>query len=1063
MASAATSSASRYKPAIVVLFAISAAASGAYLVYSSLQSPPSGGLHRSNAVRRAPRRHQHSGSARLLQTIQQNTQPLGEFDFFGTHITLDAANLISTEELREIAHRSHPDASPELVENQIAQLYDTFLDRLLALTFPRRALIPRERQAITGWLGPLVPDQEALTQALERHTGRFSGVVPDIQGDLLQDSDGAESIAPTELSWRSDDDSGDDMAERDGQTLQRTLYHIAEDRARQEGVIHRGITCNGCDTKPIRGIRWRCANCADFDLCSDCEATNSHTKTHIFYKIRVPAPYLGLPKQPPVYPGRPHVMSPSISTPLKRRLVSETKMEGEEIEALWDQFTCLAATEWEDDPNNIGWAVDRRSFNQAFIPRYSSFESAPNLIYDRIFAYYDTDHNGLIGFEELIKGLDGMHSRDPKIKLRIVFNGYDVDGDGYISRKDVLRIFRAYYAIEKEATRNYIAETTDELSVGGALDTIHSSQPLGSAFTQHIPNRTSINPRLQQKSADEVEDSHPTVGEDIEDVADREEILEITDPRYHIQNNTSVQSSSQIPHDRAVRERWNRRQFYVDEEEGLSRPEGVEDPPPSYENEEQSDGAEEIAPKSERGLTRSSRSSSRVRFQDDVDVETRSNASTSSRPIGERWGGYEIPEPEKDLGKEVLYQITQQAFNELLNPLFQEKEDMAMDAFATRVERRKLAAQVHEILEEFKREKDINITVVDLGMFGYIRRLVTYVTTMQEGRDLLNRLKTSQLTRSEARARISAMLSAAESEVVHSSRTWPDGWEPKPVELWNAKLSRLQLRNEFEAVMLDLATENEWLPSDNIKPETPIKNAEPASQIIDILPYRDPTMPQFRPNSLADIRPPTPADETSRSVSGDSYSDASSGPVYDRVHLLSLENNGFVHHTDAKGPFFIFEAFDYQSSSDASVPLSSPTSTAPSMPQLVPPQFHPLPNRSTAPSPPVAPPMPDDPTIFLLWINTDDLSIHAEPRPVSHTSSWEQENSYSPLDRKIRRIAAVPESPLHLALLASLEAVEQEISERKGPGLLSHAEFEEKVMGEGRLRFLEVWMDWVSF
>jgi len=66
-----------------------------------------------------------------------------------------------------------------------------------------------------------------------------------------------------------------------------------------------------------------------------------------------------------------------------------------------------------------------------------------------------------------------------------------------------------------------------------------------------------------------------------------------------------------------------------------------------------------------------------------------------------------------------------------------------------------------------------------------------------------------------------------------------------------------------------------------------------------------------------------------------------------------------------------------------------------------------------------------------------------------------------PLHRLIRQMAMDPNSPLHLIMLASLDAVEQEISERKGSGLISFDEFLEH-MREGRLRFLEAWMDWVS-
>lgn len=158
---------------------------------------------------------------------------------------------------------------------------------------------------------------------------------------------------------------------------------------------------------------------------------------------------------------------------------------------------------------------------------------------------------------------------------------------------------------------------------------------------------------------------------------------------------------------KAVHDRWRRREFYLDEEDGEAVPEGFKDLTCADDDNPQveSDGRSSVSQPHSPALR--SRSSSKVRFQDDVtdfDNETRSNASASSRniPIGERWGGYELPEAEKDVGKEVLYQVTQQGLNEMLDPLFKAKEDLAMEALATRAERNKWRKEISQLVDGTK-------------------------------------------------------------------------------------------------------------------------------------------------------------------------------------------------------------------------------------------------------------------------------------------------------------------------------------------------------------------------
>jgi Ca2+-binding EF-hand superfamily protein len=1048
MPTASPSSLTRHRPIILTLIGLTTILTG-YSLYVHLTAAGDSGtaLHRSNAVRR-PNARRH-----LNSRLDSRITHLGEVTVQDAQIPLSPRDLISPHDICDLVRQQRPHATAEELEAAIEHVYSAFLDRLLAYFFRNRAPSPAEAEVIARWVHEqhhiTYLDSAAVARAVERHASTQAGAE-------IAAVDGADSVAATDLSWGSSYDTDGDGVDTEGQTLQRTLYHIAEERARQEGVIHRGITCNGCDSKPIRGIRWHCANCADFDLCSNCEAVNSHIKTHIFYKIRVPAPYLGTAKQEPLYPGKPNMMPSSVQSALKRRLVAETKMEAEEIDALWDQFTCLAGIEWLSDPNNVGWALDRRAFNHAFVPRYTSFVAAPNLIYDRIFAYYDSDKNGLIGFEEWIKGLDGMHTTNGQAKSRIVFNGYDVDGDGYISRKDVLRIFRAYYAIEKEATRNYVAEITEELSVRNALDTIRSSQPLGSAFPPHgLAEHHGDNLQLQEKNEDDFENTEPVLRDDHADVADREDMLRASNTR-----NVGLEELPRGEQNRAVTDRWARRQFYVDEEEGFDRPEGInDDDEPADDTVDDARGNTEDPEATNDNDTRRrwSRSSSRVRFQDDVDIETRSNASTSSRPFGERWGGYEIPEPEKDLGKEVLYQITQQGFNELINPLFEERENNAMDAYATRNERRQCASQLEQVNERFRTKEflELHQGICKVGLFRYSKFLVeAFCNAVNKGstssdlKGLFYRDNSTNVSREEAWTRLLEIYSSVEKSCLDALEPQPD-WTNDEMSLWNTWLCRNQLKDEILTAVLDCAVRSGWIEGVAVQSS-----------------HRDPTMPQFRPNALADViageTAPTDHAESSR-----------------RDEYVLLPSEAYTFYTndthvdsDETGPFFAcsLHVIDEVATASQETIGQNNFPTPSSLPELVinndpDGEAQALDPEDRAANIAATRDSTRNPAIHFFHIKTENNTgvLRFTRKAVLHSSDrfLSETGVSNALYRRVRELAMNPESKSHDILLASLELVQQEIRERKGGGLINFEEFYEHLR-EGEMRFLESWMEWVS-
>jgi hypothetical protein len=51
-------------------------------------------------------------------------------------------------------------------------------------------------------------------------------------------------------------------------------------------IVHKGTYCNMCNQQDIKGIRYKCYTCVDYDLCESCESKNIHP--HNFVKIIKP-------------------------------------------------------------------------------------------------------------------------------------------------------------------------------------------------------------------------------------------------------------------------------------------------------------------------------------------------------------------------------------------------------------------------------------------------------------------------------------------------------------------------------------------------------------------------------------------------------------------------------------------------------------------------------------------------------------------------------------------------------------------------------------------------------
>lgn len=850
MAPATPTALSRYKPAVIAVTVISAACLIYMLrqqVIESNESPQTlnNNLHRSNAIRRhgsrrqrrfheVERSHNHS-----VETLARAVRRLQAGESYGLY-TIDwdprgnsaMANVrveLRREHLRDLESLRNPDWPEGLWLALLEQYPRAFLRAFLLREF-QAPLSDNDAAELRGMLlanlevadyleeisrfNAEMSDQRDDQAVSEEEASRIANVPDQVDGTgenisldaFVQSLTRPETVVESESS-----DSLDEAAEQDSlntsQNMMDLLYHIGGEQARRAYYIHRGVQCNSCGALPIQGIRYHCINCYDYDLCEPCEAGQVHIKTHVFLKIRLPGPTRGGVKEvtPSWYPGKPEMTRESLPNWVSRNLIKDGKIDKTELDALYDQFRSLAGAAYDSDALGIGMAIDRAGFDQYFAVSGRSRHSPPLLVYDRIFAFYDTNNDGLIDFEEFVKGLTNLQDDSRDVRLRRIFRGYDLDDDGYVDRKDFLRMFRSYYAYIKEINRDVVTHLQEEYTSDGIRDLLGSSQPISAAFTGAIPIGHASRPgfaKEQSPNGDLIlqdqhgvleDDSephedrnlviasaalarsfmpHPTrrmptipntnaeydadaiplengiaerestghdradhatngidlianieseilgaLGRDIPprenaDSVDRARVLQVQVERLTedrtMQERADEDRNMQERVDRALQDRWRRRQFYTDQEEGMGRP-------PGYTEEDSSDEEKDVEPSEpnsaflSRRPSMRSRSSSKVRFEDsltDNDFETRSNTSSRSIPLNERWGGFEISEAEREIGKEILYQTVQQSYNEILDILFKGQEDLSLSARQTRIARQERAEEIRKYTEGLKQMED---------------------------------------------------------------------------------------------------------------------------------------------------------------------------------------------------------------------------------------------------------------------------------------------------------------------------------------------------------------------
>eukprot|EP00834_Sanchytrium_tribonematis_P007943 NODE_811_length_3740_cov_1.483251.p3 type:complete len:238 gc:universal NODE_811_length_3740_cov_1.483251:3672-2959(-) len=223
--------------------------------------------------------------------------------------------------------------------------------------------------------------------------------------------------------------------------LLECFHLVAKDQAEKESIIHRGITCNSCGQSPVKGIRFKCLNCEDYDTCSNCLQHDTHNSNHIFGRITIPIPPLINPRLSllrPFYHGK----NNEITEEDLIYLTYATHFSYLEVKSLSKQFNSVA------ESNVIT--------NEIFLSCVGPFGLERNLLVDRLFKAWDMDKDNKLTFIEFVSGLSILCRGNLMEKSKMCFDAYDVDNDGFISKQDMGFMIKAYVKLSQTMVRDVL-------------------------------------------------------------------------------------------------------------------------------------------------------------------------------------------------------------------------------------------------------------------------------------------------------------------------------------------------------------------------------------------------------------------------------------------------------------------------------------------------------------------------------------------------------------------------------------------------------------------------------
>ncbi|XP_037072641.1 Kv channel-interacting protein 4-like isoform X2 [Pollicipes pollicipes] len=145
-------------------------------------------------------------------------------------------------------------------------------------------------------------------------------------------------------------------------------------------------------------------------------------------------------------------------------LCKSTKFSKKEIQLMYRGFK-------QECPSGT---VNEETFKYIYSRFFPQGDS--NAYAHHIFNTFDTDHTGTINFEEFVTALSALSRGDIYDKLRWAFSLYDVNGDGYITKEEMLDVVGSVYMLvgrrasptgEDTTTKQHVDRIFQRMDING--------------------------------------------------------------------------------------------------------------------------------------------------------------------------------------------------------------------------------------------------------------------------------------------------------------------------------------------------------------------------------------------------------------------------------------------------------------------------------------------------------------------------------------------------------------------------------------------------------------------